>query len=49
MGDFAVDRWKLALAEELDALSYSIKSGACTDHAHAEKLRRLADILERAI
>lgn len=49
MSDFAVDRWKVAIAEELDRLSYSIKAGACTDKQHADQLRRWADIIERRV
>lgn len=49
MSDFAVDRWKVALAEGLDHLSYKIKSGACTDKCAADELRRLADIMERRV
>lgn len=46
---FAVCRWKRAVAEDLDRISYSIKCGRETDKEHARQLRRLADILAREV
>lgn len=49
MSDYAVDKWKRAVAEDLDRISCSIKCGRETDAEHARQLRRLAHIMERAV
>lgn len=46
---YAVDRWKIAVAEQLDHIAYGIKTGRETDTEHARQLRRMADILDRAV
>jgi len=48
MSDYATPRYVIAIAEELDVISCNLKQrGPENVRRQAERLRRLADILER--
>ena len=49
MTDYATPRHDAALAEMLDHIAYSIRTGRDKAKFNADQLRRIADILERVV
>lgn len=49
MSDYAAPRWMIAIGEELDCVARDVKQSSGNTRKNAERLRRLADILEQKI